>query len=174
MANHALVRKASPIPPGIDMHDSWVAKVAAVTGDLGYIDQPLVQYRVHDKNASGVYIPGTEKDPRSTPLWDKIRRIPREGVIGRVQRRIGRIQEGERFRNTQAAVMAEQLLVRFGGEVDEEKRRVLERCVKLPSMGLTERIDAIKEVGLMPATLRHRARTVLFAGDWLNPDNNSR
>src|SRR6476660_618561 len=51
--NRALLELATPIPTGITLHDWWLAICAAACGRIGYIDQPLVQYRQHPRNQIG-------------------------------------------------------------------------------------------------------------------------
>ncbi len=53
MVNLALLRKAAPIPKSAIMHDWWFGLVAAATGQILYLSEPLVKYRQHDKNAVG-------------------------------------------------------------------------------------------------------------------------
>lgn len=38
------------------IHDSWIATIAACDNCIDYIDEPLIQYRVHNKNAIGAII----------------------------------------------------------------------------------------------------------------------
>jgi glycosyltransferase involved in cell wall biosynthesis len=51
--NRSLLELATPIPNGIILHDWWLAICAAACGRIGYIDQPLVQYRQHSRNQIG-------------------------------------------------------------------------------------------------------------------------
>jgi hypothetical protein len=51
--NRNLLELATPIPHGINLHDWWLAICAAACGRIGYIDQPLVQYRQHSRNQIG-------------------------------------------------------------------------------------------------------------------------
>jgi len=48
----ALLTQALPVPPGV-YYDWWIASVAAATGRIVYVDEPLVQFRQHARNASG-------------------------------------------------------------------------------------------------------------------------
>jgi glycosyltransferase involved in cell wall biosynthesis len=47
---------ALPVPPSW-LHDEWLAIVAALTGRIGVIDAPLIDYRIHGANQVGVVIP---------------------------------------------------------------------------------------------------------------------
>jgi glycosyltransferase involved in cell wall biosynthesis len=49
---------AWPPPESNWSHDMWVSFVALLLGKRGYIRQPLIQYRMHGKNASGCLVGG--------------------------------------------------------------------------------------------------------------------
>lgn len=51
--NRSLLELATPIPHGITLHDWWLGICAAACGRIGYIDEPLVQYRQHSRNQIG-------------------------------------------------------------------------------------------------------------------------
>lgn len=53
-----------PFPADTPMHDMWIGIVNQIIGKTGYIDQPLVSYRRHGKNAS---------PERHASLWQMIR-----------------------------------------------------------------------------------------------------
>jgi len=53
LVNRQLLDVALPVPKEAMMHDWWLALCAATFGHIGYIDQPLVQYRQHGSNAVG-------------------------------------------------------------------------------------------------------------------------
>src|SRR5256886_16335278 len=53
MVNRALIELALPVPPAALVHDYWLALVAAAAGRLGIVDEPLVAYRQHARNAIG-------------------------------------------------------------------------------------------------------------------------
>lgn len=55
--NAALREKAGAVPPGVILHDSYLALVAAAFGKIGFVDEPLVLYRQHDVNALGAARP---------------------------------------------------------------------------------------------------------------------
>jgi glycosyltransferase involved in cell wall biosynthesis len=62
MVNRALLDRALPIPPGVVMHDWWLALVAGAAGSLITIREPQVDYRIHAQNAVGLPV-------RSIPGW---------------------------------------------------------------------------------------------------------
>ncbi len=53
LINKPLLEIALPIPNEALMHDWWLALCAAVFGQIGFIDEPLVMYRQHDSNEVG-------------------------------------------------------------------------------------------------------------------------
>ena len=52
LMNRALAQQALPFPEQLHVHDYWLAVVADLLGERHYIDQPLVRYRIHNKNVS--------------------------------------------------------------------------------------------------------------------------
>jgi glycosyltransferase involved in cell wall biosynthesis len=42
-----------PIPRCVPSHDGWAALVASTQGGIAYVDEPLMQYRLHASNAIG-------------------------------------------------------------------------------------------------------------------------
>ncbi len=53
MFNHALKERLGSFPPQIRMHDWWIGLVASAFGTIGYLDEPLLLYRQHEKNIIG-------------------------------------------------------------------------------------------------------------------------
>jgi len=53
LINEKLAELASPIPTHAIMHDWWLALVTASVGHLRTIDEALIDYRQHQKNAVG-------------------------------------------------------------------------------------------------------------------------
>ena len=51
--NRDLLEFVTPIPNEVILHDWWLAICAAACGRIGYIDEPLVQYRQHSGNHIG-------------------------------------------------------------------------------------------------------------------------
>jgi glycosyltransferase involved in cell wall biosynthesis len=54
-----------PIPADVPMHDMWFGVLNSLYGKAYFIDQPLVAYRRHDRNAS----PFTHAGFRTMALW---------------------------------------------------------------------------------------------------------
>ncbi|MFA9439007.1 glycosyltransferase family 2 protein [Uliginosibacterium sp. sgz301328] len=58
LINRALLELALPMPDAAQMHDHWLALIAAATGRIAYVDAALVRYRQHGKNVVGASRPG--------------------------------------------------------------------------------------------------------------------
>ncbi|MFN8673295.1 MAG: glycosyltransferase family 2 protein [Candidatus Sericytochromatia bacterium] len=52
--NKTLIEKLFPLPKGILMHDLWVSIIAVLLGEIHYIDEKLIYYRVHNNNTIGL------------------------------------------------------------------------------------------------------------------------
>lgn len=65
LCNEALVRRALPIPVAAVMHDWWLALVAGAFGTLGFLDEPLLEYRQHGANTIGAKEYRRERRPAS-------------------------------------------------------------------------------------------------------------
>jgi glycosyltransferase involved in cell wall biosynthesis len=48
----AMLEKFLPIPPDVPMHDIWFGLLNAIYGKTHFIDEPLIAYRRHRRNAS--------------------------------------------------------------------------------------------------------------------------
>ena len=53
-----ILEKALPFPNNMKYHDWWLALIASEIKGVGYIDEPILRYRQHGNNVSGVH----EKD----------------------------------------------------------------------------------------------------------------
>lgn len=47
-----MLHKFLPIPPDVPMHDMWFGLLNEIYGSTRYIDEPLIAYRRHGRNAS--------------------------------------------------------------------------------------------------------------------------
>ncbi len=52
LMNRELAELALPFPDDVHMHDYWLAVVAELLGERHFINQPLVNYRIHENNVS--------------------------------------------------------------------------------------------------------------------------
>ena len=53
--NKALKELATPFPDNIIMHDYWLALVACLSGEIGFVDRPTIKYRQHSNNTVGAF-----------------------------------------------------------------------------------------------------------------------
>jgi len=53
LVNRALIELSLPVPQVALVHDYWLALVACAAGHLGIVEEPLVAYRQHARNAIG-------------------------------------------------------------------------------------------------------------------------
>jgi glycosyltransferase involved in cell wall biosynthesis len=78
--NRALIKRATPIPPDVYLHDWWFMLVATIFGKVEGLPEPLIRYRQHGNNTVGfVGAPGS----RLSRLWGYTRK-PSERVKARV------------------------------------------------------------------------------------------
>ncbi|PLX81867.1 MAG: glycosyltransferase family 2 protein [Desulfuromonas sp.] len=54
LVSRRLLDLALPFPPGVIVHDWWLAFVAARLGRMGYTNERLIQYRTHGTNQIGI------------------------------------------------------------------------------------------------------------------------
>jgi len=89
MAFRKSVAEASlPFPAGIPMHDSWIGLVNSLIGKAHFLDLPLVRYRRHGQNATGIrrltpYQRIAGRWSMCTNLIWRSRLLARRGVNGR-------------------------------------------------------------------------------------------
>lgn len=50
--NRNVLKAALPFPANLPMHDSWIGLVAELVGKVKFLNEPLILYRRHAKNAS--------------------------------------------------------------------------------------------------------------------------
>jgi len=151
MMNRPLVDKAAPVPPQASMHDSWVSKVAAVTGKIGYIDAPLVAHRTHGANVSGVKANTATLAERATEKF-------KGGVKAAI--RVKGDFYADRMRK--AAEIAEVLLDRFGDEMSAPNRLVLSECVEMPHQSAMGQRATMLNRRILPTGLRGKVESLLF------------
>lgn len=63
MANRCLLEMALPVPSGAVMHDWWLMQVAAVFGQVAYVDRATMYYRQHQNNQIGAKV---------SSFWEKL------------------------------------------------------------------------------------------------------
>lgn len=50
--NRELLELSCTIPVEADNHDAWVATLAALSGEIGYIHEPMILHRIHENNVT--------------------------------------------------------------------------------------------------------------------------
>jgi glycosyltransferase involved in cell wall biosynthesis len=135
--NRALYQRARPIPQAALMHDHWLALAATTLGAIGYIAEPTILYRQHERNAIGVPAPG-----RAT----LIRRIAQTLFTDDRVRLLARYSR-------QAAV----LLARYGAEMEPEDRKATEALATVWAKSRWRRFSSLRRNHL---TLRGLIRNV--------------
>ena len=63
-----ILEKSIPIPAGVEMHDHWLAFVAAATGGIKVLREKLSLYRQHDNNA----VQGQKKKKKPSKLKRRV------------------------------------------------------------------------------------------------------
>ena len=53
--NRNVLKTCLPFPPNLLLHDNWIGFIGLLKGRVGYIDNPLHLYRIHQKNTSFLY-----------------------------------------------------------------------------------------------------------------------
>jgi glycosyltransferase involved in cell wall biosynthesis len=117
MLRRELVGRAAPFP-SVWVHDEWLAVIAAATGTLRLLPDPLIDYRQHGSNQIGA------RHPTMRDRWAKLRE-PREprasGLVARTAELVARLESlGD-------AVPAERLAAARSRLAHEERRRALPR-----------------------------------------------
>lgn len=136
LVNRALLRLAVPVPDSAVMHDWWLALIAAATGRILYLDQPLMSYRQHSTNVVG----------------------PKSFVDALAAFRAGSSGWRREFRRTLAQAQAAAIRLQ-GNPLHSGWLEKLQRYAKLETMGRVERFHALEKVGVSPLD---RARRLVF------------
>ncbi len=134
LVNRALIELALPIPPAALVHDYWLALVAGAAGHVGVVEEPLMAYRQHARNAIGArpyhWKSFMERLASGFALWD----------MGALRR--------------QAAALSE----RCHASIAPEYRTLIEDFVNLPGSNWVGRRQVLLRHGiLMPGLMRNLA-----------------
>ncbi len=70
LINRRLLQQSAPIDSRALLHDHWLAVIASLIGEIGYIDEALVYHRLHGKNASREG--STHRKETSADMMDKL------------------------------------------------------------------------------------------------------
>ena len=77
MFNRALLELATPVPDNILIHDWWFALCAESTGHIGFIEQPLIDYRQHGDNLVGARARNISRNPLKREFYKIALSFPR-------------------------------------------------------------------------------------------------
>jgi hypothetical protein len=104
-----LLRSAKPFPD-CWVHDEWLAIVAAATGEMDCLEEPLIDYRQHGANQIGVRLRSTAEKLSG----GKSRRAHMRSVVGRLEKLSAFVVDSGRVArpHLQAALVQRQLHAR--------------------------------------------------------------
>lgn len=125
MINRALVRLAGTIPAECDMHDYWLALLAASFGVIDYLPEPLIQYRQHMGNQIGSFHiqPMKERFKKLAVFADYLKSWKKKYQISRKQIYC--------------------LVKRYGKRYNKTDRQMLINYVKIPKMSVRNRLRVL-------------------------------
>jgi hypothetical protein len=83
MVKTEIAQKALPFPKEIT-HDWWIALCASASGQIGVINKPLIQYRIHDTNQTLILKGVVDKNS-----YYKMRILMYERMMQIIERRFG-------------------------------------------------------------------------------------
>lgn len=120
MINKPLAKLAAPIPEDAIMHDWWLALVAALFGQVVYLEEATILYRQHSENSVGA------------KRWG-------------LKRIITRAQSPQEVRASMLRTMrqAQALLDRFRDKMSPEQIALVEAYARLPFMSKTARVGTM-------------------------------
>jgi len=145
LMNRLLVKKAIPVPAAADLHDWWVALVAASCGRAGYITRPTVRYRQHGRNIVGA---------RSLAL----------GALPKLVRQFFGGYRAHRTKVRNRFVQGRAFLERYGASLSEQQCRTLEDFLRIPDGTLVQRLMQISSLGMSPTGLWRFCLYALWSG----------
>lgn len=136
--NGALRRLADPMPLRLPMHDQWCALLAALAGDVFYVDHPTVLYRQHGANVVGA---------RTRSLWQRLGAFRKNVAVIACDVDLCRVQ----------LAAATDVLARHPGLISPEK---LQNLAKIGKM--SERLHFVGR-NIIPFARERTVYAVLFA-----------
>lgn len=132
MINRSLAKLAAPIPEDAIMHDWWLALVAALFGQVVYLDEPTLLYRQHGNNSVGA------------------RRWGFKRIV-----RLAQSSEAVRASMLRTMRQAQALLDRYREKMTPDQIDMVEVYAGLPFMSKKERVRAmLKYRFFMHGTIR--------------------
>jgi hypothetical protein len=70
LMNRELLETGLPVPAEAIMHDWWLSMVASALGSRTYLDQALIDYRQHERNAIGAK--AKDENPKEKSFWRRL------------------------------------------------------------------------------------------------------
>lgn len=132
MINRSLAKLAAPMPEDAIMHDWWLALVAALFGQVVYLDEQTLLYRQHDNNSVGARGWGFKRIVRLAQNSDAVR----DSMLLTMRQ-------------------AQALLDRYREIMTPDQMDMVEAYAGLPLMSKTERVRAmLKYRFFMHGTIR--------------------
>ena len=144
LMNQPLVEKVAPIPPGVHVHDWWVALVTAVFGVAGYIVRSTVLYRQHGQNIFGAGGAHVFNLPARALLLLRNYRKKKEHYV-------------EFFRQ------ADVFYNKFSGNISEEHRQSITTFLQIPHQKIFGRITYAIRCGCFPYGILRKAVFLLLS-----------
>ncbi|QEP43612.1 glycosyltransferase family 2 protein [Ectothiorhodospiraceae bacterium BW-2] len=137
LINRALAKLALPVPATAMMHDWWLLLVAAAFGQIGVVEQPLIDYRQHGANTVGI----TDRVKiHSRSDWQLFRRRRRQLL-------------------EESAVQAAAFLTRYRQQLSAAQNSMLYHYSRLPSYAYPRRLYTLLRYRLLKErwikSLRH-------------------
>lgn len=108
--NNALKKSALPFPENITMHDHWLAIVASLIGEIGFVDAPTILYRQHGNNTVGAskYL--------SISSIRKVFNVG--GMLSRIDKSVKQLNDIVNYKNG-CLVAKNRIIVDFMNDIDE-------------------------------------------------------
>ena len=126
--NRALYRHARPIPREAMMYDHWIALVAAMSGAIAYVDEPLILYRQHAANAIGA------RPPRAASFAQRV-----HGTL---------VSREREWLLKRYSAQAAALIARFGAEMAPRDRLAAKTLADLWETPRLRRFARLRRCGL--------------------------
>lgn len=116
-ANAALMRRATPVPvTKVTGHDWWLILVARAFGEVGFLDEPTMSYRLHGNNSS---------DQKEVSL----------ASYAKTSGKLERVRRGMALRRLQADALLDQ----FGPDLPHSTKASVEAFAKTGRAGFIRR-----------------------------------
>ena len=125
--NRALLDLIADPPAGIEMYDCWIGLVCAIFGTVKYLPKATLQHRFHSSNATG--------------------RSGMNSFASRLKRVTGELKK--QTANTALRLHQAQLLLdRYGDQIPDKKRAMLQALAKAGRTGGFSAIGTLKQYGV--------------------------